>query len=217
MADELSLQIEARTETGSNAARKMRKRGRIPGIVYGHGAPEAISVDLADFRHKVKPEHYGSTVIRLQQGAADAGVAVVKSVHADTVHGGILSIDLQRVSAADVLHLSVPVAAQGEPAGRRAGGLLDLVAHALNIRCRADAVPAEIAADVSPLQVGDVLHAGQLALPDGVELLDAPDLVIAVLLAPTVVAAAPPAPVEPGAAALEPAGEKPADEAGAEG
>ena len=68
MADQVTLQIDVRGGVGSRAARKVRREGRIPAILYGHGNPEPVAIEALTFQREVKPEHYGSAVVHLLRG-----------------------------------------------------------------------------------------------------------------------------------------------------
>ena len=111
----------------------------------------------------------------------DAGLALVKQVQVNTLHKQIMNIDLQRISLVDELHISLAVVLTGEPVGLHTGGLLDIERHSINVRCLASAVPEQITHDISGLDIGDLLTAGQLQLPEGCILADKPEECIAVV------------------------------------
>lgn len=185
MSDQQTLQIEPRTGVGSHQATKVRRQGQIPAILYGHGESQPIMLNAQMFRRQVVPEHYGSAVVTLKQGDKAMGSAIVKSVQTNPLKGQILHVDLQRVSADDFVNIALPIVLTGDPTSARAGGVLDQSVHMVNIRCRVANVPTEITYDITNLEIGDPVHAGQLTLPTGSELLDKPDEVIAVILAPS--------------------------------
>lgn len=197
MPETITLHFETRIGSGSRDARKLRRAGRIPGTLFGHGDSQAITLEAVSFRRQIKPEHYGSTMVTLTDGN-QSETALVKEVQTDMLKNEILHISLQRVVAGDRVTISVPVLLHGEPLGVRAGGVLEQVVHSVNLRCGADQVPSHLDYDVSSLDVNDNVHAAQLALPAGVELLDHADQVIAVVLAPTVPALEEPTRVDPG-------------------
>lgn len=190
MAGQPTLKIEPRPGVGSGDARKLRRQGRIPAVLYGHGEPEPVSLDLAEFRHAVTPEHYGSFIVRVRRGGKDAGVALVKAVQATALGRRVLSVDLQRVTLDEQVHVAVPVVLEGTPEGARAGGVLEQAVHAINLRCQARNVPQQITHDISHMNLGDSIHVRDLAVPANTEVLDNPEEMIAVLLAPTVPVAA---------------------------
>lgn len=206
MPDQPTLQFEPRTER--QATHRLLREGRIPAAIFGHGATVMISLDLVTFRRVVHPNHYGSMVVSLLSNGNDAGTALVKEVQTDPVKRQIVHVDLLRVNAEDRIHVTVPIVLQGEPAAARLGGVMEQAMQLLNLRCRADAVPEQITFDVSLLDAGDVVHAGQLALPSGAELLDKPDEVIAVIIASSVPVGEEQVVVEPGVAGPDLVGDK---------
>lgn len=207
MPDHVTLQFETRTGSGSRDARKLRRAGRIPGTLFGHGDSQAITLETTSFRRQIKPDRYGSTMVTLTDGH-QSETALVKEVQTDTLKNEVLHISLQRVEAGDRVSISVPVLLHGEPLGVRAGGVLEQMVHSVDLRCGADQVPSHLDYDVSMLNVNDNVHAAQLALPAGVELLDHADEMIAVVLAPTVPALEEPTRVEPGVTGPELTGDK---------
>lgn len=186
MNDQPVLTLKTRPLAGSNSAKRFRRNGLVPGIVYGHGEALPVLADTHEFRHTIPTEHYGSQVIRLQIDGRDAGAALVKAVQLNTVTRQILNVDFQRVSSEDRVNVSVSILVENEPADARAGGVLEQFVHAVTIRCSAFQVPEQIAVDVSKMHIGDSLHAGQLVLPGSCELVMNPEEVILIVAAPTV-------------------------------
>lgn len=212
MVDQPTLTVVSRAGVGSGASRKLRRQGMVPAVVYGHGDPAAVAVEAAHFQRIVSPEQFGSQIVHLQVDARDAGLALVKSVQLNTLTHQLLSIELQRVSSQERLHVSVAIVLEGEPAGARGGGVLEQFMHSVNLRCRATDVPAALHFDISPLHVGDSVHVAQLALPADCELLDKPDDVVVMLAPPTKMALEEPAVTEGGVTGPELTGEAQQDD-----
>ena len=208
MSKQPTMQIESRTQHGSGVANRMRRQGRIPGVLYGQGNSLSISIEVMEFRNTVSASHYGSQIVQLILDGEDAGTALVKAVQVNTLIKQVMNVDLQRVSQQDRVSISVPIVLEGEPAAVRAGGVLEQLVHVLNIRCRVSDVPSQISYNVSAMQIGDAVHAGQLALPQECELLDKPDEAVAVVVAPTVPLAEEAVEVKPGVSGPELTGEK---------
>ncbi len=180
------LHVSSRRDTGSGAAHRLRRDRRIPAVLYGHRSPEAISLDEHEFRASVGSAQYGSQMVRVELDGQDIGMALVKAVQTRPLEQSILSVDLQRVSRDESVQISVSVILVGEPAGLRRGGVLEQNLHAVMLRCRADAIPAEVTVDISKLQLGEAIRAAEVVCPADCELLQNPDDPVAVLLAPTV-------------------------------
>ena len=212
MSEQLVVNLETRTEVGSNVTRKYRKQGLTPGILYGHSEPLPVLTDAHAFRKIVPVAQYGSQVVRLKLDGKDAGSALVKVVQLNTVTRQIMNIDFLRVSVEDRVNVSVSVVAEGESPDARAGAVLEQFLHSVNIRCSAFEVPSQFIVDISSLHIGDVVHAAQLPLPPGCELVDKPEELILLIAAPTKATIEEPVEVEPGVIGPELTGEKQKDD-----
>lgn len=212
MSEQPMLAIRSRDRVGSNAARRLRRQGVIPAAIFGHGASLPVAISAVDFTHTVPVAQYGSLMVRLRQNDQDAGMALVKAVQVNTLTHTVLSVELQRVSPDERVQVSVPLVLIGEAGGVKRGGMLEQLAHAVTLRCRASDVPAEISYDVSALNIGDAIRAGQLALPLNSELLDDPEMVLASLAPPTVPVLEAPMVIQPAVSGPELTGEKQQDD-----
>jgi len=186
MAGEPVLHIVGRAEHGKGAAGRLRRTGRVPGGLFGHGEPESVSLDATEFRKTVTPDQYGALIVKLVRDEQEIGAALVKGVQVDTLQHAVLNVDLQRVSMDERVSVSVPIELTGEPAGTRLGAVLDQTLRAVNLRCRVSDVPTLISYDVSELGIGENIHIQQLDLPAECDILDNPEEVVAVMLSPTV-------------------------------
>jgi large subunit ribosomal protein L25 len=208
VAEQPTLHVRARESTGKGTARKLRRQGLVPGSLFGRGEPQSITVDLTEFRHTVAPGHYGSQMINVELDGRPAGSALVKAVQVNPIGRQILHIDLQRVSMEDRISVAVPLLLEGEPAGARAGGVLEQLTRTLTVECRAGDIPQEFHYDVAAMEIGDTLHAAQVALPVGCALMGPQDEVIAILSAPTLPVLEEPVEVEEGVVGPELTDEK---------
>jgi len=186
MSEQLVLELQTRSGMGSHAVKKYRRQGMAPGIIYGHG-DESLPVvtDAHIFRKAVTVDQYGSQVVKLKVDGRDAGSALVKSVQLNTVSRQILNIDFLRVSSEDRVNVSVSLVTEGESADARMGAVVEQIHHSVSLRCSAFEVPTQITIDVSEMHIGDSVHAGQIPLPPGCELHQAPEDVILLVAAPT--------------------------------
>ncbi|MHB9132548.1 MAG: 50S ribosomal protein L25 [Armatimonadota bacterium] len=176
-----TLTCTSRTSIGSNAVRKLLQQGLLPATIYGHGAPASLVMEQRDFIIACRTGHSGSQIMRLTVDGQDGGLALVKNVQRHVTKYTPVHLDLQRISLQEKLHITVSIVLEGEAAGVALGGVLEMNTHALNLRCAATAVPESITHDISDLQVGGTLLAGQLVLPEGCELLDRADELVAVI------------------------------------
>jgi len=212
MSAQPTLRVESRTQRGSGSAGRFRRQGRIPAIIYGRGESLPVTIDSTEFRHQVSAEQYGSQIVHLFIDGAEGGTALVKAVQVNTLKQAVLNVDLQRVSQQERVNVALAVVLEGEPTAVRHGGILEQLIRTVNVKCRVSEMPQQLTYDVSELEVGEVVHAGQLALPGDCELLDKPDDVIAVIGAPAVPITEEQVEVEPGVSGPELDGGKQKDD-----
>jgi len=178
---EVRIVAEPRTEFGKGAARRVRRAGRVPAVLYGHGT---------DTRHVTLPGHEllmalktPNVLIEVEGLAGRSQLTLPKAVQRDPIRGRIEHVDLILVRRGEKVTVEVPVQVTGEV---EPGGLLDQQMVRLAVEAEATQIPQAIGVDVAGMDVGDAVHAGELTLPEGVTLVAEPDaLVLHVLAAPT--------------------------------
>jgi large subunit ribosomal protein L25 len=181
-----TLNAARRTETGKGAARSLRRDGRIPGVVYGHGEDTlSISLDAHDFGKLISGISVENTVLELKiDGAADSR-ALIREVQWHPYKPVILHVDLYQVHAGEKVHLEIPVRVEGNPLGvRDQGGVLQQVRHELSIECLPKDIPERITIDVSELEIGDSIHVRDIEVPGATILADG-DLTLVTVVPPT--------------------------------
>lgn len=204
MAEAVTLQVEPRDPqknkgTGTRAARRLRARGRVPAIVYGHKqTPQPISLARDDVLEIIKR----STHLAQLKIADTTEMVLVRDVQWDHLGKDIIHIDFARVSAEESIETEVRLEVRGTPTGVAAGGVLEAVVHKLSVTCRANAIPDSIRVDVSHLEIGQDIHVRDLTPPPGVTINADEDLLLVHVVAPRV-AEVEAAPAE-GEAATEP-------------
>jgi large subunit ribosomal protein L25 len=183
-AQTTALPVERREAAGSRAARRLRRAGNVPGIVYGGGEePIPFQVDARELRHAL--QHAGA-VLELSIDGAGSTPVVVKELTRHPVTGATTHIDVLRVrldqaiSATVVLDL---VGAENAP-GVKEGGVLEQVTRELVIEALPGDIPDAIHHDVSELQIGDTVTIEALTPPRGVTLTDDPETVVATVTPP---------------------------------
>jgi large subunit ribosomal protein L25 len=187
MAQSTSTQISvtSRTPGHSRDTRRLRREGRVPGVVYGGGQdPLSFSVDARDLRLAL---HGSGAVLDLSIDGEKAQPAVLKDAQRHPVRGEITHIDLLRVDLSQPIAAVVLVELVGgddAPGVKADGGVLEHVTREVNIEALPADIPESVQADVSEGQVGDTITAESLQLPSGVTLLDDPaETVIATISA----------------------------------
>jgi len=168
------LEVEKRQQTGSKSSRLLRRDGRVPAVLYGHGEQnEHLSVPAKQVETLIR--HHSKTV-ELAGDVKDT--ALVSEVHWDPLGIEVLHLDLIRVNLKELVEVTVPVHAHGEPVGVRNGGVLIENLHEVDVRCPAGAIPDSIRLNVSEVELGGSLTAAELELPEGVELLTPEDTTV---------------------------------------
>jgi large subunit ribosomal protein L25 len=222
---EVRIAAEQRTEFGKGAARRTRRAGRVPAIIYGHGT---------DTRHISLPGHdlmlalkTPNVLIRVDGLAGGNQLALPKAVQRDPIRGSIEHVDLIMVRRGEKVTVDVPVQVTGEVFS---GGLLDQQLVQVAVEAEATNIPQGFEVDVEGMEIGASVHAADLTLPAGVTLVTDPEaLVLHVLAAPTAeqieaelgeVPAAeaaeevPPSPEDAAGAPAEGQAQEPADQSG---
>jgi large subunit ribosomal protein L25 len=178
---EVRIAAEPRDEFGKGAARRTRRAGRVPAVLYGHGT---------DTRHITLPGHAllmalktPNVLINVDGLKGGGQLALPKAVQRDPIRGLIEHVDLILVRRGEKVTVEVPVQVTGEVSP---GGLLDQQMVRIAVEAEATRIPQAIEIDVEGMEIGSAVHAGELNLPEGASLAAEPDaLVLHVLAAPT--------------------------------
>ena len=165
------LSISPREPEGSRATRRLRRSGRVPGILYGGDAePLTFSADARDLRHALAAS---GAVLEVTDGD-HATPAILKSAQYHPVRGETMHVDLLRVDLNVAIHAVVPLELTGgeEAPGVKEGGVLEQITRELNIEALPSAIPEAIYHDVSGMDINDTITLADVAVPEGVTLLD---------------------------------------------
>jgi large subunit ribosomal protein L25 len=179
---EVRISAEPRTEFGKGGARRTRRAGRIPAVLYGHGTdPRHISLPNREFEHALRTD--GANVLLSLQVDGSAELALPKAIQRDPVRGGIEHVDLILVRRGEKITVEVPVILSGDIAP---DGLLDQQLTTLSVAADATALPSSFELSIEGLEVGRSIHAKDVNLPEGTELMTDPEAVVVhVMAAPT--------------------------------
>ena len=165
------LPISPREPEGSRGTRRLRRSGRVPGILYGGDAePLAFSVDARELRHALAAT---GAVLEVTDGDR-ASPAILKSAHYHPVRGETMHVDLLRVNLNVAIHAVVPLELTGgeDSPGVKEGGVLEQITRELNIEALPTAIPESISHDVSRMEISDTITLAELTPPPGITLLD---------------------------------------------
>jgi large subunit ribosomal protein L25 len=180
------LTIQRREGTGKQIAKRLRRQGVVPAILYGGPTTEPVSVDpKAVLRMLVG--HAGTTQLLTLKMEGDGGsrLAIIRAMQFDPVTERLLHVDLQEVSADKPITVRVTVHPVGEAIGvKDTKGILNLVLHEVTVSCLPTAIPEQIDADVTALAIGDVLTIADLTVPAGIRILNDPGQAVATVSPP---------------------------------
>jgi large subunit ribosomal protein L25 len=185
MAEQTSkLNVNSRTAEGSRAARRLRRSGRVPGVVYG-GDAEAVGFD-ADARELRLALAGSGAVLDLSVDDAKATPVVLKEAQRHPVRGETLHVDLLRVRLDEAIHAVVPLELAGveDAPGVKEGGVLEQITRELNVEALPTAIPESIVHEVGEMQIGDTILLTAVSAPEGVTLLDAFEETVVATLSP---------------------------------
>jgi large subunit ribosomal protein L25 len=179
---EVRIAAEPRTEFGKGGARRTRRAGKIPAVLYGHGSdPRHISVPTRDFENALRTD--GANVLLDLQLADGSELALPKSIQRDPVSRIIEHLDLILVRRGERMSVEIPIQLEGTIAG---GGMLEQSLTTLSVTAEATNIPSGVTISIDGLEIGTSVHASEVKLPEGVEIDgDSDALVFHVVAAPT--------------------------------
>jgi large subunit ribosomal protein L25 len=204
MAQQASLQVSIRTATGKGAARKLRREGKVPGVIYGHGrAAEAVAIDTTALHKMLVGISAATTIVDVAIDGRAAAKALIREIQRDSLRPAeILHLDLYEIQADEKITLEVPVRLVGIPDGvRNFGGVLDHSLRDLEIEVLPGDIPEHVDLDVTALAIGHSLFVRDLQIPKA-RILNDPDTPVCTVVAPRTEEA--PAVVEEAAVTAEP-------------
>ncbi len=157
------VEAQPRQAKGKNVARRVRKAGRVPAVLYGAGKPPvAVSVDPKQIAHILHSEAGVNTIFDLQLDG-ERTKAMIVDYQNEPIKGALLHLDFKRIAMDRRLRVSVPILLKGEAAGvKQQGGILDQVLREVEIECLPGDIPGHLEADVSNLVFGQVLRVADL-------------------------------------------------------
>ncbi|MBW4055269.1 MAG: 50S ribosomal protein L25 [Proteobacteria bacterium] len=178
------MNIELRTKTGTGVSRRLRNADMIPGVVYGKGLdPVAVSIKYRDLQAAISGAGGQNNLITLVGGGSlDQNIAIVIDIQRDPIKRTVKHVDLHRINPNEKLRITVPVVLTGTAIGVKEGGLLDLGHHELHIECLPGNIPDSITIDVSDLKIAHSIHVSDIALPEGIAILDQPKIPVVSVL-----------------------------------
>lgn len=184
MATYQTLKANKRESSGTSAAKRLRREGIVPAVVYGAKQDNyGIQVNAREFGEVLRHQTSINFLLNLEiEGAREARkLAMVQAVQRNPMTGEFVHIDFHAVKADEILHAHVPVELVGESTGVKLGGVMDHLIHSLEVHCLPADLPEKIQLDVTGLEVGAAAHIRDLVLPKGVTTPVDGDVVVALV------------------------------------
>lgn len=181
---DILLKAEPRTALGGATAKSLRAKGRVPGVLYGHGeASTAFHVKELDLRPLIYTQE--THVVKLALGA-DETRCILREVQFDPITDRVNHIDLLILHAGEKITIDVPVIVTGTSVGVRDGGIVDHVLHKLTINVLPDSIPESITVDITDVKIGHSIHIKDLPATDKYAILGDVNAVIVAVVPPKI-------------------------------
>ena len=175
MTDNVELKAELREKVGSSSSAQLRKNGKCPAVVYGHGEqPVSIALNAHDF---VAGLHHGHRLFSVDMGGKKENV-LVKDLQYDHLGKDVIHADFMRVNLAETVHVTLDLEMKGVALGTSEGGIIDVHMDTIDIECKVSDIPEVIECSIKDVNIGDTIHAGDIELPAGVKLITDPEAVV---------------------------------------
>jgi len=177
---EIVVNAKSRDDRGKNAARRLRRQGLVPGIVYGgKGGNIAVSVDPKALQRVLRSEAGRNAILKLDIAGTGATNAILKDLQVDPIKENFLHADFYRIAMDVAIRVTVPINIRGEARGVKVdGGILELITREIEVECLPGDIPERIDVDVSDLGLNGALRVSDLPANAKVKILESPDQVV---------------------------------------
>jgi large subunit ribosomal protein L25 len=204
-SEQLVVSVDSREDRGKNACRRLRVGGMVPGNVYGMSLDSfAVSVEARRIEEILRLGSGRNTIFTLSLGdGKDSRAVMLRELQRDPVSERLVHVDFMRVDPTKTFHVQVPVHLIGTPEGvKNEGGVVDFVHRQVEVSCLPSAIPDHLEVDISHLHINQNIAVKELVAGEGVEILDPPETILAIVGSPRVEAEETPT-VEEGAEVAE--------------
>jgi large subunit ribosomal protein L25 len=186
--ERVKLSVLERDGRGTGDSRRLRREGKIPGVLYGRGKPpHPFCVDERELRRVLTGDHGLHAILDVTlDGQKNSHASILKDYQVDPVRGTLIHVDLQEVRLDQPIQAQVVVELVGDPEGVKEGGVLSQVQREINVEALPLEIPERLELDVSGMAIGDTLRLADLPAREGVTYLDDPEeTVLATVTVPT--------------------------------
>lgn len=185
--ERVELNVQTREGTGKSTAKKLRKKGEIPAVVYTKGKPSLHII--TNNRQFVKLLHQKgvNVIIDLKvktETNPQERTVLIKEIQNDPLKGDILHIDFQQIKLTERIKVHVPLVTKGECPGVKEGGILEYILRELEIECLPTEIPKELFVDISALKIGEAIHVKDLSVPKDLKVITQPELIAVIVKMP---------------------------------
>ena len=190
--EKVILKADVRKETGKRVAKDLRNKGLVPANVYKSGkAATSLTVSDKELRTVLHTKAGENVLITLKISGGEASAkdrtVLIKEIQRHPVRDDVLHVDFNEISLTEMLKVNVPLVVHGEPVGVKIdGGLLEHVLRELSVECLPADIPAKIEVEVAELKIGDNVMVKDIKVPEGVKVLNDPELIVLIVKAPKV-------------------------------
>jgi large subunit ribosomal protein L25 len=185
----INLNANIRKTTGNGPARRLRRSGKIPAVLYGPDITSTLlAIDTAEFEKVLRKSISGQVLLNLiiKNGETFTRSAMVKELQTHPVTRDILHIDFFEIAMDRKIRVKVPIVIKGKSRGVEAGGILQIVRRELEMLCLPLKVPESVEVDISDLDIGDSVHIGAIDLDPDVEIFEEDHFAVATVVSPTI-------------------------------
>jgi large subunit ribosomal protein L25 len=179
-----AIRADKRAASTKSELKRLRDQGKIPGVVYGKQlkSPALIAVDEKELLNLLRG--HARSVLELDIQGEGKRHVMINEVQRDMIKQNVLHVDFRQVNMDEEVRTTVPIEIEGQAAGVKQGGIMQVLLHELEVRCLPKDLPASIPIDVSAVDIGENLLVGDLKLPDTIQVLSDANEVIVTILAP---------------------------------
>lgn len=187
--EKLEITCSVREAAGKGVARKLRRGGKLPGVLYGGDRVVPLTIDPKDIQRVLSSDAGENAIVQLNLSGEKTKErkVILRELQYDSIRRRLLHVDFYEVAMDEELEVRVPVEMTGVPVGvEQDGGVLTQLLFELHIKCLPHEIPDQVSIDVSELTIGDARHVSDLTVPTGIAVLDDPETAVVNVAAPRV-------------------------------
>lgn len=185
MMERYEITVEAREETGKGTARKLRREGKVPGVIYGKNRdPKPLVIDPLDVNKRLLGNAIFEVTI-VDGDEEENELAIIKDYQKDVIKDDLLHVDFQHISMDEKIAVTVPIKIEGSAPGVQEGGVLQKLMREVEIESFPGDIPDEVVVNIDELTMGDSLQVGDLEVADSIDILSPTGNVIVTVVPPS--------------------------------